>query len=238
MLLFKIDLRILKRIVCLGVLLSSYPCFSVTENYLNSIKDLTKDFLIRNVVAEPDESVEIDLSQLNELRIPRCNQPQITFPGNIKKEHITSVELVCSDTKPWHMLMPLNVQVLTRVVAAKKGITVKSTITEDDLDYVMRNKYRLYGNTFKDKDEVIGQVATHPLAPGSVLIARHVQQQILVKKNQPISLVLRKNSIVVSMQAIAKEDGLLKSTVKVYNPSSKKMFDAVVIGLNKAEIIS
>jgi len=107
-----------------------------------------------------------------------------------------------------------------------------------DLDYAQENINRLYNGYFKDKKEVVGYVASQIINSGAVITRKNVRRPQLVHKNQEIDLIAKKNQIVVTMKGISKSDGSLNDSIVAYNPSSKKTVEAIVVGLNMAEVIS
>lgn len=214
--------------------------FAYNQNSIARIKQLTKEYIQKNVQLNSDETMNITIdSPKASFKIPPCSEPlDIAFPNNATGNRITSVELTCKTPKTWHLLVPVTVQINTKVLVAKHNIPSKEIITEVDLDYAFQDKNRLYNGFFKDKKEVLGQVASHMISSGTVITKKNIQMPIIIHRNQKISLFTKKNSIVVTMDGIAREDGSLNSTIKVFNPSSKRVLEAVVTGSNKAEIIS
>jgi flagella basal body P-ring formation protein FlgA len=123
------------------------------------------------------------------------------------------------------------------VLTVTRTILPKEKISEADLDFTYFNKSRLYNGYFKDKSEVVGETVSHAITAGTILNKKNIQSPVIVAKNQTITLIAQRHSIAISMQGIAKSDGALNTTIKVYNPSSQKTVDAVVIGPSKAQVI-
>lgn len=226
-------------IILFGCIMSfGQVSFSAGFESTERMKSTAKAFLIKNIQTEPGESIEIQVNQSNSpLRVTACSKEiEAAFPINSNMEKISAVELACNDSQPWHILVPVEVQIFSKVIIAKKTIATKEPINEDDLDFALYDKNRLYSGYFTRKEDVIGTEAKRVIPAGTILTKKNVQLPLIVHRNQTINLIVQNNTVTVSMQGIAKSDGALNSVIKVFNPSSKRTMDAVVISSDKAKI--
>ncbi|MFZ2314648.1 MAG: flagellar basal body P-ring formation chaperone FlgA [Gammaproteobacteria bacterium] len=201
------------------------------------INEVAKNFLLESYANTTAEKVEIKVNPAHApIEVAKCSQDIMpSIPQNSSTSQIAAVELTCSGEKPWHIYIPVTVQLFNKVVVARSTILPKELIKEDDLDYALYDTNRLYNGYFKDKADVINNVTTILIPAGNVLSKKEVTAPIIVHRNQVVSLVSGSGTIMVSMQGIAKSDGGLNSMVQVYNPISKKTVDALIIGPNKAQ---
>lgn len=232
-----------KMVKIVTVILSLILCqSSFAENYesIDHIKDVTKIFLLRNINIDHEDNIEIKVNPVNSaLQLPTCSKDiEARFPENTNKDQATGVELSCNSGNTWHILVPVEVIVNTKILVAKQNILPKETIKEDDLDYATYDKNHLYTGYFKNKDEVVGQVASHLITAGMVITKKNIQQPNIIHRNEVVNIISKNSSVSVSMQGIAKSDGSINTMIKVYNPSSKRLLDAIVVGPNKAEIVA
>lgn len=206
-----------------------------TSEHLASI---AKNFITQNIQIAADESMEIQAFPAN-TQVAACNK-EITaaFPKNSTTEQVTSIELTCNDANPWQIYVPVDIQVFTKVVIAKRTIPPKEILSEEDLDFAPKNKNRLYNGYYTSKEEIIGNESAHLITAGTVLTKKNIELPLLVHKNQAISIFAQSNAVLVTMQGIAKSDGAKDAVIKVYNPSSKRTLDAVVVGPNRAQVIA
>ncbi|RDI39973.1 flagellar basal body P-ring formation chaperone FlgA [Aquicella lusitana] len=224
------------------IFVSLFSCSLSALSYENveDLKNIAREFIINSVPLETDETLEVNIN-LSDLpaQLAKCSK-KITakFPNEFSREKINSVELSCNDAPSWHIFVPADVQIFTKVVVAKHPISANEIISESDVDYAKANISRLYSGYFNDKTQIKGYVAAQMINSGAVITKKNTRRQQLVHKNQVIDLIARKNSIVVTMKGIAKSDGCLNESIIAYNPSSKKTMEAIVIGFNKAEVIS
>ena len=201
---------------------------------------LAKEFALHNIPVAADETIAVQAdASLYTPKLPVCLQ-NITaeFPVNTNPEQATGVMLTCNDQTAWRTLVPLDVKIYTQVLVAKRTILPREEVTADLMDYASYDKNTLFNSFYKDKAEIIGQVATHLITPGMVLTKKNLQAPILIHKNDVVDLVAISHTVSVSMQGIAKSEGSLHETVRIFNPSSKRTIDAVVAGPNRAEVIA
>jgi flagella basal body P-ring formation protein FlgA len=202
------------------------------------LKDVVKAFITAHQNLEPDETMDVQFEQLSSYTLPTCQSGIVAgLPKDHNSQEITSVELACTAEPVWHVYIPVHVAVYTKVLVAKQTITSQEELTPDNVELGSYEKNRLYSGYFKNTDEVIGQVASLVISPGTVITKKNIQFPIIVRRNQVIEVTVNKNAVSVSMKGIAKTDGALNSTIKVLNTSSQKTFDAVVVGPNRAEIL-
>ena len=207
---------------------------------VNKIKEVSKQFITQAISLAPDETMDITINPSDlPNQLAACTKDiEVALPNESSREKINSVELTCNGEKTWHVFVPINVQFFTKVVVATRSIAPNEMISATDLEYANYNAAHLYNGYFKDKKEASGYIASQTIGAGSVINKRNIKRPQLVHRNQIIDLVARKNAIVVTMKGIAKSDGVLNDTIIAYNPSSKKTVEAVVIGVNKAEVVS
>lgn len=195
-------------------------------------------FLQQTLRSTADERIQIAIPPASQpLQLTKCQQDiTISIPGGAQAD-VTSVEVACPGTNGWHVYIPVDVQILSKVAIAKHTVPSGNVFGDEDVDFAYYNKNRLYGGYFTHPEEIIGNVASHLVPQGAVLNKHNVQLPIIVHRNQTVSLSAQVGNLTVSMQGIAHADGAMNDTVKVLNPSSKRMLDATVIGPNQAKVI-
>jgi flagella basal body P-ring formation protein FlgA len=205
----------------------------------NDLANTIKDYVKNNMSIEPDQTVSIDVQTEQLSKLPKCSKPfDVGFAADANKEKISSVQLTCAETTAWNVFVPVSVRVETSVIIAKHLIPAKQAITEDDIDYAKKDVNQLFLGFYKDKQNVIGQEASTIIQAGTVLTSKNLQSPVLVHRGQSIELVVERGAIVVSMRGVAQSDGRMNSVITASNPVSKRVVDAVVVGENKAKVVS
>lgn len=201
------------------------------------LKSLVEAYVIANVAHDDQDEVSVVVSQIDNLKLQSCQrEPTVAFPAEASTSQPGAVIISCSGAENWNVYVPVQVQVMTKVLSVNRLIPSGETIGEQDLSLVAYDRNRLYDGFFRNKDDVIGLSAARPIMNGMPLNHKNVKQVAIIKRNQTITLAVRRASIEIEMVGVAKTDGFLNGPVKVYNPSSKKFVDAIVVGKNRAEI--
>lgn len=225
-------------ITLIAFFLLSNPLHTQSFSSFDKFRHHIKRFVIQELLPEPEEEIEISFLQLDEkMTPPSCPnpfeismaQPGVSVPTN-------SVVVKCPINPPWTLYVPIQIKRLTDTVIAAHRIMPGDAISENDLLIQKRDKLQLYDGFFYDLRDVEGKVASRMIPAGTVLSKKNLKRSLLIKRNQNISLILKHGAIEISMLGVAKTDGYLNDTIKVINPSSKKIVDALVTGNNKAEI--
>ena len=239
---FRTGLLLLRPLTVLTVIfLFSNISYANNEESIAHIQNVVKQFITREVELGPDETLEVKMNHADaHFQVPACStdiEPTLAQKTALGQQ-VSTIELICNGSKPWRLYVPVDVQVYKKVLAVKHTIPAKESITESDIDYVIANKNRLYHGYYVKKDEVIGTVALHTIRAGSILTKKSLHLPVLVQRNQAISIIAKSNTITVTMAGVAKSDGSLNSLIKVFNPSSKRTIDAIVVGPNKAQVVN
>lgn len=238
------QLMIKNRLLFLNILVLFNICISnVYANDYESpqrIRDVAKKFILETVQLEPGETIEVQANPGNiAFEVKACLADlAVSYPKDANREQATSVELTCNDSQPWQVIVPVNIQIFTKVLAAKRSIPPKQTLTEEDLDYTVYNKNHLYNGYFSKKEDVVGNQSTCLIPAGTILTKKNIELPVIIHRNQLVSISSQSNSVIVTMQGVAKTDGALNSVIKVFNPSSQRTIDAIVVGPNKAQVVT
>ena len=230
----------LRRLIsfALFILLTSVGWATDVES-MDKLNQVAKSFISHQIVLGKDETLDIHISDSNPpLTLTQClGEVTPSFPDNTNKEQITAIKLTCQDNNSWHVLIPVQVHVYTNVLVTKRIIPRGEMIEAADLDYARYDKSQLYSGYITDKSAIVGQQASQLLASGAVVSKHNLQKMLVIHRNQTIELIAKNSAIMVMMHGIAKSDGGLEDTIKAFNPSSKRMLDAVVVGPGRAEVI-
>ncbi len=204
---------------------------------LQRMQTTIKKFLLTTVPLKKNETLSVSINHFNfPANLAICQSDiAANLPGDIQADQINSVELSCRQPN-WHAYIPVNVKIMTRAVVAAHTIMPQQTIAENDLTYAYIDRNHVYGGFFRSADEVAGSYATQQIDMGIALNRRNVHAALLVHRDQPVDITGIKGAIHITMHGIAKNNGSLNDSVKVMNPSSKRVLDATVVGQNQVAI--
>lgn len=200
------------------------------------LKGLVERFVAANLRAPAGEELVLqEVSIDTNVNVAPCRVPVSAMFAQSQGTPNTVI-LQCSDAAGWTLYVPVRIEALANVVATTRRLMPGDLISEHDLVIEKRPVSGLFDGYYRDMEALASMSAARMLPAGSVLTPKNVRRVAMVHRNQAIALVLKKGPIAVTMTGIAKTDGFLHETIKVMNPSSRKVVDAVVTGYNSAEI--
>lgn len=224
-------------VIFVGHLYSPQLCADTFESP-DRIKSAIDLFITNQLQQSDEEKVVVSVNQIDTLKLARCQNPlKVSFPQDNATSQANAVLVSCDGETSWNIFVPVQIQLMTSIVSVNRVVYAGEVITEDDLVYERADKNRLYDGYYKEKNDVIGLAALRAISAGSPLTKKNLKQMPVVKRNQTITLTLRKGAIEIEMIGIARSDGYVDGMIKVLNPSSKKIVDAVVTGKDRAEIL-
>ncbi len=209
--------KLSKKVKINGFRPGKIPLDVIKQRYDDSVRHEALSEVIRTSL-----TTAIDQEKLQPVDTPKI-EPKASVPGQ-PLEFVATFEV-----------LPTVESVNFDLTSLEKQV---ATINEEDIDYAYHDKRLLYNSYYTHPEDVIGNVAIHTTNTGTVFTKKNVQAPLLVYKNQPVDIIARNTFIVVSMKGIAKSDGRMNDSVKVFNPSSKKTIDAVVIGASQTLVTS
>lgn len=211
---------------------------SISKLQGNELKTYITNYALNHIQHQDDETIDINITQIDQnISIPQCSEPvDISMSKQSLPEQSTAVALSCNAQPQWNIYVPINIKILTNVLIANRLIRSGEIIADEDIAFAKQDKNRLSEGFFKDNQAVIGLAARHSIYAGSVFNKTNTMSLPVIKKNQTISLAIRTGAVEIQMLGIAKTDGYLNQPIKVLNPSSKKIIDAIVKSNDKAEI--
>lgn len=233
-----------KHIVISTMIIASFAIqrvsFALDKERDTAIRQLITNFIHDNAQLNAQDKIDINIAESAlPTDLPNCPTPiHVAWPDAMNAETATSVLLSCQGAVSWQSYIPVSIQVSTPVMYAKHSIPLHETINGDDIDLKWVDKKLLYNGYFQSSQEIIGSIATHTIMAGAVLNPHMIQSPRIIARNQVITITAESNGVRVSMKGITRSEGGLHDTIKVYNPASKRIIDAMVVGPNDAKVIA
>ncbi len=227
--------------MCSAIMLTT--AFAEPDNAIQTLKgDALKTYLtnyaLNHLTHQDDETTEIELLQLDQYTtLPFCSDAiDLSIPKKNYSERTNSIALSCKGRTSWNIYFPMNVKLFTNVLVANRPIQTGEIITENDVAYEQQDKNHLLEGFYKDIHSLVGLATSRTINAGGVFTQRNTRRMPIIKKNQAVNLAIKTGNIEIQMIGIAKSDGYLSGPIKILNPSSKKIIDAIVKDTDKAEI--
>lgn len=158
--------------------------------------------------------------------MPACTVPlSVSIGGAAPYEQAT---VQCS-APLWTLYVQVTIEQSEDVVVAAKPLTAGQTITSDDLMLRRLPVQNFAGRQiFTDPTEIEGDQLMMSLSAGSLLTQNILQSPLIVKAGQMVTVHVYSGTVMLSMDAIADQDGRIGDTIMFTNPSSGRRFTAEV----------
>lgn len=204
----------------------------------DAFKTYIVNYALNHLSHQDDETLEINVLPLEkQIILPACTTAiDISMTSQLVAKQANSVTLSCRESPQWNIFVPINIKVFTDVLIANRLIKMGELLSASDTTYEKQDKNNLPDGFFKDQGEINGLAAKHNISAGSIITGKNTKQLPIIKKNESVSLLIKTGGVEVQMIGIAKSDGYLNDTIKILNPSSKKVIDAIVKNNHLAEI--
>lgn len=87
-----------------------------------------------------------------------------------------------------------------------------------------------------DLQDLVGRTPRHPLQAGQPLRAADLQVPVVIKRNDPVLIVLERPGLYLTAEGKALEDGGQGALIHVVNVQSNRTIDAVVLGSGQVAV--
>lgn len=147
-----------------------------------------------------------------------------------------TVGVECGHPKAWKLHLPLQVSILYPLLATTRPMNRGELFSHDNLTLKNADILAMRDGFFDKPEDIIGQLAKHPLPAGQVLTQRHLEAPKLVKRGDFVFITAKKSGLQVKMRGKSLADGTLGAKVKVENLNSKRIVEGVVTASQTVEI--
>ncbi len=110
----------------------------------------------------------------------------------------------------------------------KTSIDKGQLIYEDSLTSEWVKTSSIPRDASTQNSQIINSVAKHRLSEGKIIRSRDIEQPILVKRNDIVSVVYKMQNLSLQSQAVALDDGAKGARIRLRNTESKKEFMGIV----------
>lgn len=112
------------------------------------------------------------------------------------------------------------IKVFRDVFVAASQLKKGHVITEDDMKR-FRAEVASASGAIQSETEILGMTVKKPLSAGTIIKAGYIEPPAIVKKGEPVFLVVMNDKISIRSTAIASEDGHMGSSVRARTSSGK-----------------
>lgn len=158
--------------------------------------------------------------------MPACTVPlNVTIGGVAPYEQAT----VQCNVPHWTLYVQVTVEQSEDVVVAAKPLTAGQTITPDDLMLRRLPVQNFSGRqVYTTPTQIVGDQVMMSLSAGMLITQNIIQSPLVVKAGQMVTVQVYSGTVMLSMDAVADQDGRIGDTIMLTNPSSGRRFTAEV----------
>ena len=200
------------------------------------ITRIAEEFLQEKVGAT-DRRAKLQAGYLDpRLKLPLCDMKLEPFlrPG-VSISSRTVVGVRCNGSRPWKVYVPVDVVVTESLLVAKKTLARGHILTENDVVAEDRDMTRLAGGHISNPAILIGMRLKQQVISGSVITPAMVAPDVVIKRGQSVTLLVRIESLSVTMTGKALMDGAVNQRIKV--EVAERVVEGVVRSSEYVEIL-
>lgn len=158
--------------------------------------------------------------------MPACTSPLSVSIGGVAPYEQATVQ--CSAPR-WTLYVQVTIEQSENIVVAAKPLTAGQTISTGDLMLRHMPVQNFAGRQiFTDPTQLEGDQLMMSLPAGGLLTQNIIQSPLIVKAGQMVTVHVYSGTVMLSMDAIADQDGRIGDTILLTNPSSGRRFTAEV----------
>jgi len=205
---------------------------------LSEIADVAEKYVLERT-ARSDQRVKPQAARLDpRLRLPACDSPLEPFlrRGTALSAR-TVVGVRCNGSRPWKLYVPVEVVVTESVLIASKTLPRGHVLAAADLVKEDRDVSRLTRGYLSNPDDAIGQRLKHQVVSGKIVTPSLLVADLVVKRGQSVTLVVRSNGLNIKMEGKALMDGAVDQRIKVENVASARVVEGLVRSPEYVEVL-
>jgi flagella basal body P-ring formation protein FlgA len=159
------------------------------------------------------------------------------LPNGLRDIGAVSVEVYVSGELYMRFDPSPYLAVTVRTFTASRDIDRGEIIAESDVNEVDTDVRSLpVGDLFDSLDNILGMAARVSIQSGRVLDSSMLELPTFVQRGETVQVSVPIGGIAITLQGIALDSGVLGDEIRVRNPDSGKIINAIVTGPSCAEI--
>lgn len=225
--------RLHAAVLALAVLFDQ-PALAATDEAIQdpeSIRETARQFAAGMAAAERG-AARVEVGALDRrLRLPRCDKPLSAYLSpSSRNASRQSIGVRCDGAVPWSLFVPVTIERPAQVVVTTRPVPRGQVITGEDVKLAERDLNTLHRGYLTDLAQAVGQRAERDLPGDEELVPGNVGKPNAIKRGAEITIMAADELLDVRVSGVALASGGIGERIRVRNASSKREFDAVVVG--------
>ncbi|MEX2257913.1 MAG: flagellar basal body P-ring formation chaperone FlgA [Woeseia sp.] len=172
------------------------------------------------------------------LQLARCDAALEGFlRTGTKIGNRTIVGVRCGGSIPWKVYVPVNLIEMRPVLVARRALPRGHLLIAADLVAEERDVSRLSGGYLENTGAATGRRLKRQIVSGSAISPSMLETQIVVRRGQTVTLVVRNDSLNIRMAGKALTDGALNERIRVENTVSRRIVEGFVRSPEHVEVM-
>ena len=224
-------------ITCLFLTLSNNILATATNNYESSenIRNTAKSFL--EEMTSPADIMDTELNVGNidpRLKLKKCHQPLVAYlPQGSKSVGKISIGVKCAGPIPWKVFISASNYRYQSVIYAKNTLRKGQLISKQDLGIKRVRLNNRHKQPAIDYQQVVMTSPRRFIRAGSVIFTDSV---CMVCRGHKVNVSTGNEFFSINVEAEALADASVGESVRLRNGSSRRIFNGMVVGRNKAQV--
>ncbi len=216
-----------------ALVISSITSSTMAANFqsLQSIRMQAEDY-IQQYPYESPYSPRFEVSNIDKrLRLKACSEPlQVEFTRRDKFHGSTALNISCSQTGGWKLLLPVQIELFDDVLVLTRAVHKGQIIDSNLVKHQKQNISRLNNGYYSQKIELEGLEVGRNMRRGTILTPASLNPRLMVKSGQRVTLILDYKGLQIRSSGQALQSARRGDVIKVRNNQSRKIVEGVVSG--------
>lgn len=135
------------------------------------------------------------------------------------------------------MYLPVDVMVTETVLIAARTLPNGHVVGADDVRIEERDVSGMVGGYLSSAEELVGQRLKHQLMAGRVITPAMLQADLMIRRGQSVTILVRNDALNIRMSGKALTDGAANQRIKVENVTSKRVVEGLVRSPEHVEVL-
>jgi flagella basal body P-ring formation protein FlgA len=205
------------------------PTFSMREE----VQKFLKDYFEKNMVFDNHTQIEVrevkildDAAFSSSSMITGVLLPPHAFRGG---DIFATILFNLNNGEIKKIRVNAKIEILKEVVVTTRYLPRHHQIKKEDVKVVLRKISSFPFNGFTDIKEVIGKRTSLSVNPGEILQEGMVEAIPLIRKGNPVTLLIESSKFRITAPGEAREDGRIGDRIRLINLISKKQIFGKVV---------
>ncbi|MCP3941186.1 MAG: flagellar basal body P-ring formation protein FlgA [Desulfobacteraceae bacterium] len=176
---------------------------------------------------------ELDFYPGGELDLSLVSRSNVDEKGNFS----VFMDILIDGNKEDSIRISGKVAIYEEILCVARNLAKGEAVFEKDVYFARKRVANLRGDVVRTIQELNGKVLKTNIQKDHYIKASWLEQIPLIQKGDIVSLVARKNNILIVTSGISKEDGYMNKLIRVENIESGKVVRGVVREKTTVEVI-